>query len=1063
MDSSPVVVAVGDGPPQTTDVDVEDMDTMDMGPYLLRVIWVLAGLSTLLLGLRLYSKLWRRRPLWWDDHVLVAAWLSLMVSVALQTAGVVHGGLGRPYTAVTHDQLAIMSVLSISAGFGSILAASWSKTSFALSLLRISTPGWIRMAVWAIIISTNVVFGVLGLMQWIQCWPVAKLWSYELPGSCWPSYIFQGYGAFASAFSGLADITLAILPWRIIWTVAINKKDKIGALLAMSMGVFAGIMPFLKIMTLYSIGNSNATVVDLFIYGTAEPAAAIMAACIPALRALVQQESKREPVQFVTFYDNMVKPLTIVAMAISLAPLRGVLAQSSSFWYANIDHTTAGVRGFAPHLDGDNTYEVFKVVTPSGGGAAIQQAINEGSNGTTRHGMWFASQPRVVYLLPGEYLVDKTIRMNTDTILMGDATNPPILKAVPGFLDDTTLLSGQDPTTGISGELSFAIGLKNIILDTTSIPANESFTVLWWGVAQGSQLQNVKIIMPQSPDGQHGHSGIRLGRGSTLGLSDVHISGGLNGIWHDGHQQALYKSITFHRNTIGMLITGGSTISLISPVFDTVGIAIHQTGGYPWIAIIDAISTNSGVTFRTETWPSFLIENLSKDTDSDIVQGPGDYTFPSQPHLSRLSYANTVDRDPIYGPDDAPHTRPSYLAPGGRYPVFPAPNYADLPAFAFLNVKDPAQNGGYTILGDSSRDESASLNKILELAARRHKIAYFPFGKYRVDSTLHIPPGSRIVGEAWATISGFGPFFSDSNNPKPVVQVGRPGDVGTAHIQDMRFTVSEVLPGAIILQFHIAGLKPGDVAVWNSMVTIGGVRGAAGVTENCNDAANQCKAAFMGIHLAETSSVYVENVWNWVADHITEDFAGGSNIAAGRGVLVESKKGTWLYALGSEHWWLYQLGLVGAEGVVVGMLQSETNYDQGDNNPMVLPAPWELEETKWGDPGFEWCEVEDKRCRMGMANWWKGGRDVYSYASASWAFFSGPGYQRCKGEYECQGAMHVVGETPGNLNAFGLCSKDAEVTLRLADGRGIVTRDGFTGGWPGGGGDVGRYTPEETM
>lgn len=39
------------------------------------------------------------------------------------------------------------------------------------------------------------------------------------------------------AFSGLADITLAILPWKIVWTVAINKKEKIGALLAMSMGV----------------------------------------------------------------------------------------------------------------------------------------------------------------------------------------------------------------------------------------------------------------------------------------------------------------------------------------------------------------------------------------------------------------------------------------------------------------------------------------------------------------------------------------------------------------------------------------------------------------------------------------------------------------------------------------------------------------------------------------------------------------------------------------------------------------------------------------------------------
>lgn len=52
-----------------------------------------------------------------------------------------------------------------------------------------------------------------------------------------------------------------------------------------------------------------------------------------------------------------------------------------------------------------------------------------------------------------------------------------------------------------------------------------AFTALWWGVAQGAQLQNVKITMPYSSNG-NGHTGIRLGRGSTLGLADVRIERG---------------------------------------------------------------------------------------------------------------------------------------------------------------------------------------------------------------------------------------------------------------------------------------------------------------------------------------------------------------------------------------------------------------------------------------------------------------------------------------------------------------------------------------------------------
>jgi len=88
-------------------------------------------------------------------------------------------------------------MLSMAAVFASILAASWSKLSFALSLLRIPF-GRVRVIVRIIIVTTNLVFGALGLMQWIQCWPVARSWDSKTPGKCWPSYIFQKYSAFAS-------------------------------------------------------------------------------------------------------------------------------------------------------------------------------------------------------------------------------------------------------------------------------------------------------------------------------------------------------------------------------------------------------------------------------------------------------------------------------------------------------------------------------------------------------------------------------------------------------------------------------------------------------------------------------------------------------------------------------------------------------------------------------------------------------------------------------------------------------------------------------------------------
>lgn len=39
------------------------------------------------------------------------------------------------------------------------------------------------------------------------------------------------------AWSGFMDITLALLPWHILWGLSIDRKEKLSALAAMSMGI----------------------------------------------------------------------------------------------------------------------------------------------------------------------------------------------------------------------------------------------------------------------------------------------------------------------------------------------------------------------------------------------------------------------------------------------------------------------------------------------------------------------------------------------------------------------------------------------------------------------------------------------------------------------------------------------------------------------------------------------------------------------------------------------------------------------------------------------------------
>jgi hypothetical protein len=79
------------------------------------------------------------------------------------------------------------------------------------------------------------------------------------------------------------------------------------------------------------------------------------------------------------------------------------------------------------------------------------------------------------------------------------------------------------------------------------------------------------------------------------------------------------------------------------------------------------------------------------------------------------------------------------------------------------------------------------------------KIIFFDAGTYVVTSTLQIPAGTQIVGEAWSVIAGKGAAFQNMNSPIPVVQVGAPGSTGLMEISDIIFSTIGPAAGAIVV------------------------------------------------------------------------------------------------------------------------------------------------------------------------------------------------------------------------------------------------------------------------
>lgn len=155
---------------------------------------------------------------------------------------------------------------------------------------------------------------------------------------------------------------------------------------------------------------------------------------------------------------------------------------------------------------------------------------------------------------------------------------------------------------------------------------------------------------------------------------------------------------------------------------------------------------------------------------------------------------------------------------------------------------------------------------------------YFDAGIYRITKTLSIPAGAKIVGEEYPLIMSSGSFFNDINNPKPVVQVGSPGQTGQVEWSDMIVTTQGTQAGAILIEWNLAssGTPSG---MWDVHTRIGGFKGSnlqvaqCPVTAGSTTVNTACIGAYMSMHItASASNLYMENVSNAYPRHIKNLF-----------------------------------------------------------------------------------------------------------------------------------------------------------------------------------------------
>jgi glucan 1,3-beta-glucosidase len=254
------------------------------------------------------------------------------------------------------------------------------------------------------------------------------------------------------------------------------------------------------------------------------------------------------------------------------------------------------------------------------------------------------------------------------------------------------------------------------------------------------------------------------------------------------------------------------------------------------------------------------------------------------------------------------------------------------------------------------------------------------------------------------------------------------------------------------LEVNMAGNQPGDVGVWNSHFRVGGAAGSK-VKTVCSTTPDQCMAAWGMIHLTNTSSAYIENMWGWTADH---DLDGGPDsvpgapvIAVGRGALIEATKGTWLVGTAMEHNTLYQYNFNAAVNVCSVFQQSETPYWQGPGSSDLAPAPW-TKHLQPSDPTFSTCGQDDAQCRMAWFELVNASKDIFLYGGCVWVFFNGGVNKPCQGAPGIcqQSAIDISNSTGTYLYATNV---KAIQNMMISDGLDIALRSDNDGSFPTGG------------
>ncbi|OTA35959.1 hypothetical protein BTJ68_05143 [Hortaea werneckii EXF-2000] len=268
-------------------------------PRILKTLWILVSISTIVLAARLWTK-WRiARRLYVDDGLMMVALAVALTHNAIITHAVVCG-FGRHLVWLSPIGLTQSVKWGVIAIGPAMVAPTLARISICFSMMfLVDTDARVkRWPLWAVI-AGQVLVNVAGVTLFVlrSCGnKLSMIWSlahfYEFFDVCLDPIAQRDYNYFLGSFNCVVDAFLAILPAILIKNTSLSRRSKIGVgcLLCLTcLAMVAAVVKTYEAKQLNAIGDYTYELGDLIIWSAIEFNLLITCGSIPMLRSLFKR------------------------------------------------------------------------------------------------------------------------------------------------------------------------------------------------------------------------------------------------------------------------------------------------------------------------------------------------------------------------------------------------------------------------------------------------------------------------------------------------------------------------------------------------------------------------------------------------------------------------------------------------------------------------------------------------------------------------------------------------------------------------------------------------------